>query len=806
MDSSARLLYVFGRYTLDCPGARLLKDGEPVALRPKSFDALAYLVHRHGRLVGKDELIRALWPRVVVTDDSLVKCIQEVRSALGEDGRAYIRTVPRRGYVFEGPVHEQAVAPRIDPASEHESSNAAPEAEPESTGSALPRSGETPPAARARPSPTEGFAAANGRFIVLALAALLLAAVALVIGQRLGRDDSSAAATVAARQPAATQKSVAVLPFVSISADPDQDYFSDGISEELLNVLANIPGLHVPSRTSSFAFKGAAVDLKTIAEALGVDHVLEGSVRKAGDQVRVTAQLIDVATDSHIWSATYDRELTNVFAIQDEIARSVAAALEVRLLGDRLPERHGSRTENVEAHDAYLLGLHGLATQRSEDILRSRESFLRAIRLDPGYAAAHAALAMAVISAQGYGLMNRDEALEEAARAVEQALALAPNLPDVRTASAALLAERRDYTAAEAEYRRAIDLNPAFSLAHFGLFSTLGRTGRVQEARASLERALEFDPLNGFLNWWMGNARLSLGDADGARTYYRRGVEFEPSQANSYAGVGDTAIVSGRLDEGLRWYREGLEQDPGQAHMTTIVGLLYHSLGDLDRARVWFEHAAPMYRDESLAQLNRELDSLVLRNEDPNALLGLLRQVPRSAFSAFGTRLFRKAALRTGDLEGIEALFRAHWPSLFEPEPRIDATNYAVATDVAWLAAARGQTARAEALLERVIAIVNDPSARPIEPIDWGTVLVEAEAFALLGDEAQALAALGRAVDGGWRFDWWQVEHDPTLASIRDAPEFAARLGEVRADLAEQLERVRELEGAGVLSGLPARD
>src|SRR5690606_22626801 len=177
MESSAPRLYVFGRYTLDGARARLLKDGEPVALRPKAFDTLAYLVHRHGRLVGKEELIRALWPRVVVTDDSLVKCIQEVRSALGEDGRAYIRTVPRRGYVFEGPVHEQAVAPRIDPASEHESSNAAPEAEPESAGSALPRSGETPPAARARPSPTEGFAAANGRFIVLALAALLLAAV-----------------------------------------------------------------------------------------------------------------------------------------------------------------------------------------------------------------------------------------------------------------------------------------------------------------------------------------------------------------------------------------------------------------------------------------------------------------------------------------------------------------------------------------------------------------------------------------------------------------------------------------------------
>src|SRR5690606_13169696 len=223
----------------------------------------------------------------------------------------------------------------------------------------------------------------------------------------------------------------------------------------------------------------------------------------------------------------------------------------------------------------------------------------------------------------------------------------------------------------------------------------------------------------------MGNARLSLGDAESARTYYRRGIEFEPSQANSYSGIGDTAIVTGRLDDGLRWYLAGLRQDPGQANMTTIVGLLYLSLGDLERARPWLDRAAPMYRDESLSRLSREFEPLVLRNEDPNALLGLLRDLPRSALAAFGTRIFRKAALRTGDLDGIESFFRTHWPSLYAPDPRVDATNYTVATDVAWLAGARGEPARATALLERALAIANDPSQRPTEPVDWGAVLAE---------------------------------------------------------------------------------
>src|SRR5690606_34076542 len=541
-------------------------------------------------------------------------------------------------------------------------------------------------------------------------------------------------------------------------------------------------------------FKGSSADLRTIAAALGVEHVLEGSVRKSGDDVRITAQLIDVATDSHLWSATYDRKLTNVFAIQDEIARNVAAALEVRLLGGELPRASGARTDSTEAHDAYLLGLHHLRTQRSEDLFLARDLFARATALDPAYAAAYADLAIAWLTAYRYGLVEREDALAAAERAVARGLDLDPQLAGLHAAAGLLEQDRGNGAASVAAYRRAIALNPASELAHFGLFNVLGGLARVAEARQTLELALELDPLNGLLNWSMGNVRLGLGDRERAAVHYRRGIEFEPTQPNSYSGLGDVAIVSGRLDEGLRWYLAGLEQDPGQAHMTAIVGLLYRALGDADRARLWLGRGAELFPANDVQRLLRDFEPLVERNEDPAALLAVLRGVPPPALSALGSRLFRKAALATGDLAGTEDFFRRHWPELLAAEPRIDAGNYAIATDVAWLAIARGRQDHAARLLDRVLEIVADPAARPTGPIDWGAVLVETEALALLGRTDDALEAFARAVEGGWRFDWRQVRRDPVLDSIRREPAFEALLARVQADLAEQRERLHEVE------------
>jgi tetratricopeptide (TPR) repeat protein len=560
-----------------------------------------------------------------------------------------------------------------------------------------------------------------------------------------------------------------------------------------MNVLANVPGLHVPSRTSSFTFKETGADLRTIASALNVDPVLEGSVRKVGTRVRITAQLIDVATDSHLWSATFDREVTDVFAIQDEIATSVAAALRIELFGGELAERSGARTDNVAAYDAYLLGMHYRRRLRIEDSPLVRESFQRAIQLDPGYAAPYAGLAIAVLTAQSSGVMDRHEAFAQAESAIDRALELDPALALAYVARGQLRRFQGDYLGADADLKRAIDLQPNLADAYFHRMFALGGLGRFVEARASLEKALELDPLNGFFNRWMGNVQLALGNPEQARVYDRRAVEFEPSQPNAYAGLGDIAIMTGKLDEALSWYLKGVAQDPGHAHITALVGELYLSLGDPRRADVWFNKAADMYETPGVSRFFRDFMPVDGRPADPDTLLALLAELPRSHFTALGSRLFRKAALQTGDLTATELYYRRHWPELFEPQPPVNANNFAAATDVAWLMLKRGEQDQATVLLDLALEVLADPEERSIDPPEWSFAITEVEALALQGRRADALAALRRAIDAGWRVEWWQVESDPTLASISAEPEFRAMIAEVKADLAVQLERV---EGA----------
>lgn len=783
MEESTCRRYLFDEFTVDLARARLLRGGKQVRLRPKAFDVLRYLVENRGRLATKDELIGALWPNVIVTDDSLVKCVQEVRDALEDKQRRYIKTVPKRGYVFDAPV-----------VGEPEDSGMAP------VTNGGPADDEGSGAQDAAPA-TRGPAAARSKVAWIAPAVLAaMAAAGLGTHYLLGGD---ARRDVLAQRPANVQ-SVAVLPFVSISPDSGQDYFSDGISEELLKALANIPGLRVPSRTSSFVFKDTKTDLRTIAAALNVDHVLEGSVRKAGDQVRITAQLIEVSTDSHLWSETYDRELTNIFAIQDEIARNVAEALQVTLLTDQLPAQTGSRTASRDAHDAYLRGLHYASTLRSEDFFRARASFHHATELDSQYAAAHAELANSVLTAQAYGVMDRDEALSEAESAIAEALRLDPQLADAYVARGRLSMVKGDIAASEVDYRRAIEIKPSFARAYGDLFYALGAANRLREAVAALDKALELDPLNASFNWSRGNVWLAHGDREQAVRAYQRAVAFEPSQPNGYTGLADAAAMSGRVAEALAWYLKGLEQDPGHVHIMSIIGFIYMSLGDPGRAQLWFDEAAGLYPDGSLRRFFREFTPLVIRNEDPARLLEELRGIPSGQFPGLGSRVFRKAALQTGNLPGIEAFYREHWPELFEPEPRVGANNFDIAPEVAWILRAHGDHQAAATLLGQALDVFEDPARTSIYPPEWARVMFEIEVLALQERNAEALAALRRVIDDGWRWDWWQIERDPTLTSISGEPEFIAMLAEVKAAVAAQLEQVRAMERDGEINARPA--
>jgi len=292
------------------------------------------------------------------------------------------------------------------------------------------------------------------------------------------------------------EKSIAVLAFENMSADPDQEYFSDGISEELLNLLARIPELTVISRASSFSFKGQDIPIPKVAEQLNVAHVLEGSVRKAGNRVRITAQLIEARTDSHLWSETYDRELEDVFAVQDEISAAIVVALkeQLGLQAEVVPRL--AVTANSEAHDAYLRGRYLVVQRTPASIEGAVREFEEAITLDPDYALAHAELALAALVGIQYGGLSVTKAISRAAPHAERAMALDPSLAEAHAATGYLLNFQWKREEALTHYKQAIQINPNYSAAHNLMGNLLSQLGLYNQSFAVHEMSLRLDPLS----------------------------------------------------------------------------------------------------------------------------------------------------------------------------------------------------------------------------------------------------------------------------------------------------------------------
>jgi TolB-like protein/Flp pilus assembly protein TadD len=364
--------------------------------------------------------------------------------------------------------------------------------------------------------------------------------------------------------PASESPSIAVLPFINMSRDEDNEYFADGLSEELLNVLAKIRGLRVASRTSAFSFKGKEVDIPTVARKLNVATVLEGSVRKSGKRVRITAQLIEVATDSHLWSETYDRELDDIFAVQDDIAQSVVKELRTALLGVQSTAAASAaaaadvrnaatgRSDDPKAYQLYLQGkLFGeRVTQASTD--RAIHLFGQAIAIDPKFALAWAELSKVHQMQAGFGFAPIVEGCGRAREAARNALALAPDLPEGHIQLGNLQqAYDWDWTAAGASFHRALELAPGdvnAMRACAGLARILGRT---DEALALGRKVIELDPLTPATHRGVGTIYFMLGQLDKAAACYQHALDVSPAAGLAHAFLALTRLRQGRGEEAL---------------------------------------------------------------------------------------------------------------------------------------------------------------------------------------------------------------------------------------------------------------
>jgi serine/threonine protein kinase/tetratricopeptide (TPR) repeat protein len=385
------------------------------------------------------------------------------------------------------------------------------------------------------------------------------------------------------------KKSVAVLPLANRSADPENEYFSDGMTEEIINVLGKVPGIQVASRTSSFAFKGKDVDVRKIGEQLGVGSVLEGSVRKVGNRIRITTQLTDVRNGYNLWTETYDRQLEDVFAIQDEISRAIVDALKLKLVGDKQQPLVVPTTKNLEAYNLYLKGRFFYNKFTDGDLHRGIEHFGHALEEDPGYARAYAGIADCW-SMLADDWVVPDEAYPNAKAAATKALDLDPSLAEAFTALGKVLCWYEwDFPGAERELRKAVKLNPNSAEAHFVFGSTLPAVGLLDEAIDEMRQALVLDPLSPHFGRWLGRFLLYTGDNQAAIAQSHKTLEIDPNYVQAYLNIGTAYLGLGKAEDALTWYQRGQSLQAAVRSYDAFIVRALAAMGEVEEAQAILE-------------------------------------------------------------------------------------------------------------------------------------------------------------------------------------------------------------------------
>jgi len=598
------------------------------------------------------------------------------------------------------------------------------------------------------------------------------------------------------------EKSIAVLPFVNMSGDPAQEYISDGMSEELLHRLAQVSELHVAARTSAFHFKNKNIAVADLAAQLGVRSVLEGSVRQAGNTIRVTAQLINASNGFHIWSKTYDREFGDIFAIQDEIATEVVDALKVTLLGGEQARLNRRPTDDLAAYDAYLLGRQMMARRTSAALQEAVGHFSKAIRLDPQYALAYVGLADSYALLGQYGALDDREVVAKAEPVVERALELNDQLGEAYASLGEVRFRQQDYPGAEQAYKTALQLSPNYAPAYHGYGRLLNwGFARTEEALELNLTALGLDPLSTPINMAVVESYHELGRFEDALARCQRIIEIDPDYPRGYTIMADLYWeVFAQLDEGVRWLHKAVELDPGNPDHARWLGLVYLDLGDLVAGEYWMREAmrlAPTQGNSKwaavrLAQYTNDSEEIIAAAKE------LLRVWPNNLLSLV---LLRDADYGAGRGDVALQRFRAAQPDLVDgTDPEVNATNWEFAIEVANILAKIGKRERADNLLNEALLAIG---ARPRLGYR-GFGIRDVEIQALLGDKDKALTTLATAVEEGWRFSWWiNTEANGNLASLHDDPRYQAIVADIQSQMAKQLARVREWEANGELTSFP---
>jgi TolB-like protein/DNA-binding winged helix-turn-helix (wHTH) protein/Tfp pilus assembly protein PilF len=548
--------YEFGPFRLDAAERSLVRDGRAIPLTPKAFDTLLLLVENSGHLLSKDELMKRVWRDTFVEEVNLAQNISAIRRALdaGNGTTQYIETVPKGGYRFIAQIRRISSGPPV----------------------------ATLPSEHA-PEPL-GISPRNNKTIIrrLALVGTLVVLAAVLLFVWRSRFSRAAETTLVAP---AQIRSIAVLPLVNLSSDPAQEYFSDGLTDELITKLAQAGSLRVTSRTSVMGYKNALKKAPEIGRELQVDALVEGTVERAGDRVRIRVQLIRTSSDQHMWAEAYDRDLKDILQLESDVTREIAGQIG-QVAATQPPQIPSQRPLSLEAHENYLHGRYRW-NQRSESGIRAAINyFQKAIELEPRYAQAYAGIADAYIIMGNWRFLPPNEAYPKAEAAAQKALELDDQLAEAHTSLAyANFLYDWDWMGAEKRFRRAIELNPNYATAHHFYSVFLMASGRHSEAQAEIRRARELDPnsiiINSVVGWiYYEGRQYPLAIQESQKTF-----EMDPNYVPTLLDLGSVYLRTGEYDKAIVLFQRAIEVAEHKGTAITHLAQARALSGDQAEAR-----------------------------------------------------------------------------------------------------------------------------------------------------------------------------------------------------------------------------
>lgn len=566
----------FGVFEADLKACELRKHGFRLKLAEQPFQVLAMLLERPGETVTREEMRDRLWPgdTFVDFDHGLNNAVMRVREVLldSSDHPRYVETVPRRGYRFVAPVEDvpsPSVAPPTGdselPAPTHPLSL-------ESQASLASPSLDRPQWwAGIRPWLTNRRTAALTFLVAAGFLALLAFTLRSVRGSAAGKTNLT------------RSTSLVVLPLENLSGEKDQDYFADGMTDELIANLAKIRSLHVISRSTAMAYKGTRKPLSEIAHELNVDAVVEGTVMRVGNRVRITAELVQVSTDHHLWADTYESQMGDVLALQNRVSSAIVNEIRINLTPEERERLAKAPAVTPEAYENYLKGLYYWNKRSDENLTRAIGYFERATSLDSRYALAYAGLAdcYAIISAEIFGTMPASEAAPKAKAAAMRALELDPTLAEAQTSLATVKFNYDwDWSGASEGFERAIGLNPSYATAYQRYSLYLIAAGRVPESFAQIQKARELDPLSLSINFSLGWRLYMARQYDAAIAQSKDTLEMDPSYELPHLIVGQAYEQKGDYAQAIPELRRAVELSHGTPLMVSALAHAYARSGN----------------------------------------------------------------------------------------------------------------------------------------------------------------------------------------------------------------------------------